>query len=178
MRRSPATHNGGVKAPTEESYWVTPGELLAGKYPGRVEPAGGRPGVAPLLAAGVTLFLDLTEEHELDPYVQHLVGRGRHVRMPIPDMGVTTPEQMRRTLDLIDRERARRGLTYVHCWGGAGRTGTVVGCWLVRLGLDGDAALARIAALRAGSPALWLDSPQTGEQRAMVRAWTEPDRSR
>jgi hypothetical protein len=167
-----------VDAPTDESYWVAPGELLAGKYPGTVELGIGRPGVAPLLAAGVTLFLDLTEEHELDPYVHELDGRARHVRMPIPDMGVTTQEGMRRTLDLIDRERARNGLTYVHCWGGAGRTGTVVGCWLVRRGLGGDAALARIAALRADSPALWLDSPQTDEQRAMVRAWAEPDEAR
>jgi protein-tyrosine phosphatase len=93
--------------------------------------------------------------------------------MPIPDMGVTTREQMRRTLDVIDRERARHGIAYVHCWGGAGRTGTVVGCWLVRHGLAGDAALARIGALRAASPALWLDSPQTGGQRAMVRGWLE-----
>jgi protein-tyrosine phosphatase len=82
---------------------------------------------------------------------------------------------MRRPLDLIDRERGRHGLTYVHCWGGAGRTGTVVGCWLVRRGFGGDAALARIGALRADSPALWLDSPQTDEQRTMVRTWAEPD---
>jgi hypothetical protein len=165
-----------VEAPTEESYWVAPGELLAGKYPGTAALGLGRPNtMAPLLAAGVTLFLDLTVEHELDPYVHHLDGRARHVRMPIPDMGVTTPEQMRRTLDLIDRERGRHGLTYVHCWGGAGRTGTVVGCWLVRRGFGGDAALARIGALRADSPALWLDSPQTDEQRTMVRTWAEPD---
>ena len=78
---------------------------------------------------------------------------------------------MARTLDLVDRELGRGGTVYAHCWGGAGRTGTVVGCWLVRHGLYGDGALAQIAALRAGSPALWLDSPQTGEQRAMVRGW-------
>ena len=129
--------------------------------------------VEQLLAAGVTLFVDLTEEFELEPYAQ-LLGEGAlHVRMPIPDMDVTTAEQMRRTLDLIDRERARHGTAYVHCWGGAGRTGTVVGCWLVRQGVDGDTALARITALRAGSPALWLDSPQTRAQCAMVRGWSE-----
>ena len=30
---------------------------------------------------------------------------------------------------------------YLHCWGGVGRTGTVVGCWLVRHGRTGDEAL-------------------------------------
>jgi protein tyrosine/serine phosphatase len=163
-----------VDAPTPESYWVEPGRLLAGKYPVPAHDAGANARLRLLLTAGVTLFLDLTQEHELDPYA-HLVDSGaRHVRMPIHDMDVTTPEQMRRTLDLIDREGARGGTTYVHCWGGAGRTGTVVGCWLVRQGLDGDSALARIAALRTGSPALWLDSPQTDAQRAMVRGWSEP----
>jgi protein-tyrosine phosphatase len=128
-----------------------------------------------LQAAGVTLFLDLTQEHELDPYAHLVDGGALHVRMPIRDMDVPSHEQMRRTLDLIDREYAREGTTYLHCWGGAGRTGTVVGCWLVRHGLDGEAALGRIATLRAGSPALWLDSPQTDAQRAMVRRWSETD---
>ena len=162
-----------MDAPTPESYWVEPGELLAGKYPGSVDPSARDAKVSLLLAAGVTLFVDLTEEYELDPYAHLVDGSARHVRMPIPDMDVTTPEQMRRTLDLIDRERGRGGVAYVHCWGGAGRTGTVVGCWLVRHGLDADAALQRIATLRAGSPALWLDSPQTHEQRVMVRSWNE-----
>ena len=160
-----------MDAPTPESYWVEPGKLLAGKYPCSLD----RARVSRLLAAGVTLFVDLTEEFELDPYAQLVDESARHVRMPIPDMDVTTSEQMRRTLDLIDRERGRGGTTYVHCWGGAGRTGTVVGCWLVRHGLEGDAALQRIATLRACSPALWLDSPQTRAQRAMVRAWVELD---
>ena len=151
-------------APTPECYWVEPGALLAGRYPGadRVER---------LLDAGVTLFLDLTEPAELDPYAHLLGKRARHVRMPIPDMDVTSAAQMRRTLDLIDRERARAGVPYVHCWGGAGRTGTVVGCWLVRHGLDGEGALRRIAALRAGSAELWLESPQTDAQRSFVRGW-------
>jgi len=164
-----------VEAPTPESYWVEPGRLLAGKYPVPAHDASANARLWLLLAAGVSLFLDLTQEHELDPYAYLVDGDARHVRMPIRDMDVTTPEQMRRTLDLIDREQARSGTTYVHCWGGAGRTGTVVGCWLVRHGLDGEAALRRIATLRAGSPALWLDSPQTDAQRAMVRTWHEDD---
>ena len=164
-----------MDAPTPESYWVEPGRLLAGKYPGPVDPAHADAKVPLLLAAGVTLFVDLTVEFELDPYAHLVDGTARHVRMPIPDMDVTTPEQMRRTLDLIDRERARGGRAYVHCWGGAGRTGTVVGCWLVRHGLDGVEALQRITQLRSGSPALWLDSPQTDAQRTMVQTWSEQE---
>lgn len=160
-----------VHAPTPESYWVDPGRLLAGKYPGAPRPAEARARIARLVDSGVSLFVDLTEPGELEPYAHLVDGSVRHVRMPIRDMDVATPEQMRRTLDLVDRELDRGGAAYVHCWGGAGRTGTVVGCWLVRHGLDGEEALARIAALRAGSPSLGLDSPQTASQRAMVRSW-------
>jgi hypothetical protein len=162
-----------VRSPTPESYWVEPGVLLAGTYPGVVDRAEGQLRVSQLVAGGVTLFVDLTEERELEPYAGALEGRARHVRMPIRDMDVTTPEQMRRTLDLIDREHARCGVSYVHCWGGAGRTGTVVGCWLVRHGHDGRSALERIVELRAASPALWLESPQTAAQRRMVLGWPE-----
>jgi protein-tyrosine phosphatase len=159
-----------MAAPTPECYWVEPGRLLAGKYPGPIAHVSRGTSVPELCDTGVTLFVDLTEPFELDAYA-HLLDGIRHVRMPIRDMDVPTEEQMRRTLDLIDRELERGGLVYVHCWGGAGRTGTVVGCWLVRQGLIGAAALARIAELRAGSPSLWLDSPQTAAQREMVRTW-------
>ncbi|MBA3406233.1 MAG: dual specificity protein phosphatase family protein [Gemmatimonadaceae bacterium] len=33
---------------------------------------------------------------------------------------------------------------YVHCWGGVGRTGTVVGCYIVRHGRTGDDALGEV----------------------------------
>jgi hypothetical protein len=163
-----------MDTPLPECYWAEPAVLLAGKYPGAPDDGAARRRVECLLDAGVTLFLDLTGELELDSYARHVRAPARHVRMAIRDMDVTSVEQMRRILDLVDRERARGGVTYVHCWGGAGRTGTVVGCWLVRHGLEGRAALARIAELRAGNPSLWLDSPQTRAQRAMVRRWREP----
>jgi hypothetical protein len=141
-------------------FWADPGRLLAGRHPGAT--------VDELLGTGVTLFVDLTEEGELEPYVAQLVG-ARHARFPILDMWVTTDEQLVRTLDAIDTELAAGGTVLVHCWGGCGRTGTVVAAWWVRHGADPDEALERYQALcRAYS---MRRCPETPEQVALVRSW-------
>ena len=53
----------------------------------------------------------------------------------------------------------------MHCWAGCGRTGVVVGSWLVRHGADPGDALQRIADARG------LGCPQTLEQRSFVLDW-------
>jgi protein-tyrosine phosphatase len=68
--------------------------------------------------------------------------------------------------------QAGRGV-YIHCYGGIGRTGTVVGCFLVRRGLSGEAALRQIAGWREGTPDGWKRSPETDEQREFVLNWKE-----
>jgi protein-tyrosine phosphatase len=118
--------------------------------------------VASLLAAGVTLFLDLTQEGELEPYAHLVPPPARHVRIPIRDFSVPSLEQLESALDEIDGELAAGGLVYVHCWAGCGRTGVVVGSWLVRHGSTPGDALARIAETRG------LGCPQTLEQRLLV----------
>ena len=54
--------------PLPNCYWVQPGALLAGEYPGSMSRAGAMERVRKLLAAGVTSFIDLTEEGELPEY--------------------------------------------------------------------------------------------------------------
>ena len=117
--------------------------LIAGAYPGT------REAIAGLEDAGVTVFVDLT--HPSDPLESYLpfLARARRIAHPIPDMGTPTAGHVMQILDDIDAARADGGTAYVHCWGGVGRTGTAVGCWLVRHGLDEGDAIATIAALRS-----------------------------
>src|SRR5688572_20285195 len=54
--------------PHLNSYWVRPGLLLAGEYPGAFDEAWARRKIRRMLEAGIRVFVDLTEEGELAPY--------------------------------------------------------------------------------------------------------------
>ena len=135
---------------------MEPGALLAGEYPGATTPDVAEARIDLLVDHGVRTFVDLTETVDgLEPYAEHVATIGarrgldlHHRPFPIPDMGVCSAEGYDEILDAIS-ESTDRGVVYVHCWGGIGRTSTVVGCLLVDAGLDADAALADITRRRS-----------------------------
>ena len=158
-----------------------PGLLLAGEYAGAKDLSETRHRMERFLDAGVSLFVDLTEENEYPlPYAPTLTAVANernvtvtHLHMSIRDYSTPTGEQLSSILDELD-ERLSEGKTiYVHCWGGIGRTGTVIGCWLVRHGLTGAQALDQIATWRATIPSAAHPSPETEEQRNMILNWHE-----
>ena len=168
--------------PLPNSYWVQQGRFAAGEYPGAPDPYNATTRLRVLLEAGVDHFIDLTETREpLEPYDQiakdeaRLLGKEvQWERHPIVDVSIPqSPGQMTRILDAVDAALDSGDTVYVHCWGGVGRTGTVVGCWLVRHGLTGDEALAQIAEWWKGVEKSWRvhESPETGRQRDYVRRW-------
>jgi hypothetical protein len=150
-----------VRPPT----WIEPGRLLAGRHPCAFGADLAEEEVGRVLAHGVTLFVDLTEEGELDSYARLLGARARYRRIPMRDFSVPTVEQLVAALDEIDAELGRGGLVFVHCWAGCGRTGVVAASWLVRHGTDPDSALARIVETRGPG------CPQTLEQQLAILGW-------
>jgi ADP-ribosylglycohydrolase len=180
----PRSAGHGAEVPFPRSYWVLHPNLLAGEYPGAKDDETAAGKLGSLSRMGIQTIINLTEEtesgtdgkplrqyrHLLDSLsAENPVKMERHA---IRDLDVPTRAQMVDILAAIDRAM-RRGGVYIHCLGGIGRTGTVVGCWLVDRGLvSGRDALAHVNRLRAGSPDEGRRSPETIDQEEMVRSWT------
>jgi hypothetical protein len=175
--------------PFPRSYWVIPGKLLAGAYPGSDDPEEAREKISALIHSGIRSIFNLMEEDEVNndgelfsPYEGIFLQMGKRQgldltfrRIPIKDMDVPTPRDMNRILNKIDASLSADRPVYVHCWGGKGRTGVVVGCYLVRQGLSGQEALGKIKDLRQYTAGGRLPSPQTANQREMVISWAKLD---
>lgn len=170
--------------PFPKSYWAVPGKLLAGEYPGALLPEAAGQRIAALYACGIRHVINLMEANEVNyqgqpfaPYIEQMRAQGAEPvgweRFAIRDGAIPTQKLMAQILDAIDAATARGGTVYVHCWGGKGRTGTVIGCYLIRHRLAApEDALEMITRLRKNIQP-FQDSPETAEQRAFVRAWKE-----
>jgi hypothetical protein len=168
--------------PISESYWVQEGRFLAGEYPGLFNIEQTRRRLDALLEAGFNTFIDLTRPNETVPYIKILEEQSRaygidiqHHRFAIGDFGLPTPDLMRSILDKIEESLESGRKVYLHCWGGIGRTGTTVGCYLVRRGLSGEEALHQLATWWQGVPKSHIHphSPETLEQAAFVQNWKD-----
>lgn len=178
--------------PFPGTYWVIPGTLLAGAYPGGRDAASTTERVTALLDAGIRSVISLMSEEEtfehsdgahFHPYEDLLekIGEARGVvveieRYAIEDANTLTEQAVELVLDAIDAEiDGRNSPTFVHCSNGNARTGVVVGCYLARHGIaNGKGALEKLKELRAGDPTLSRQkSPETMTEEKFVLRWRE-----
>lgn len=108
----------------------------------------------------------VTEEPPYDPsplklggaiHLTDLVG-GRHP----PDEQRETQFVSRAVQAVMDALRAGEGVV-VHCAGGCGRTGTVLGCVLVLLGHEPSAVIAYLRSIHESRGRTWPESPWQSE---------------
>lgn len=122
-----------INRPLHQSYEVSVagGVVYAGEYPGDKYGEKATEKLKRMYHFGIRHFIDLTEEGELCPYNHLLPSDTTYTRFPIPDCGVPKSiESVRRLLLRIEELKKMEGYVYVHCWGGVGRTGTIVACYL------------------------------------------------
>jgi hypothetical protein len=177
--------NDHLDLPFARSYWVIPGKLLAGEYPGAVQPDAAKQRLSSLFGCGIRHVVNLMEIDEVNhegqafaPYADWLQAAATQsgqqvscVRYPIRDGSIPGRLLMQQILDDIDGAISAGRPVYVHCWGGKGRTGTVVGCYLIRHNLvSGNTALDEITRLRRDIHP-YQESPETDQQRDLVRSW-------
>ena len=182
--RQPLPHS---PPPLPNTYWVEPGRLLAGEYPGSPSRADTLERLHRLLAAGVTYFVDLTEPgeaHAVRPAARPRSRRqGRrnvlYARKPIRDHSTC-----RLVPEIDDRDPRRISI-------GRSRPDTASTCTAVRAsaapvpcsaatwciaGMTPDAALKHLNELwRANERSrIWPSTPETDEQVDYVRNWRSP----
>lgn len=127
-------------------HWLVPGRLAGCPMPGAMLPLDHDLGL--LRTVGVTVLVNLTEK----PMIQTAIpAHGlRTLHMGVEDRNAPPLMWMKMLLVKIDRLIRQGEVVAVHCLAGLGRTGTVLGAWLVREGLTAEEALRRLRAIEPG----------------------------
>ena len=161
--------------PIRNSYIVMD-RVYAGEYPGDLDNKKCLEKIRQFERFGITHFVDLTEKDELRPYSQLLPPEIQHVRFPIHDVSI--PANVASVKELIDNiqgilQENDTNKVYIHCWGGVGRTGTIVGCLLShRYNYDYNETMVALKKAFSDCPkSAHRVTPETDEQRDFIAAY-------
>ena len=158
--------------PIRNSYMVMD-RVYAGEYPREYDDKKSVDKIKQFERFGITHFIDLTEESELRPYDQMLASPMQHIRFPIHDVSI--PANIESVKDLIGQIQGilnenDRNKVYIHCWGGVGRTGTIVGCLLSHQhNYDYRETMGALKKAFSDCPkSAYRETPETKEQRDFI----------
>ena len=187
--RTPSFSVPTTPPPTIRSYWIIEGKFLAGAYPGSPDQAKHRQRIEELWQAGIRTFINLVEKDETnnsgksfrryDSILRDLTreanDQAAHLRFPVLDLSIPTVDGMRSILDAVDLSLQADRPVYLHCFGGVGRTGTAVCCWLLRHGAAQPHNVVKLLydLRQADHETRDRKAPETNEQIAFVEEWPE-----
>lgn len=174
-----------MEPPYPTTYWLKPGLILCGETPRDKADDVPQHKMTAILKAGIRTFIDLTEPDELLPYADIARAKAKLLGIDPAELVFTrhaikdgfipySPDVMRAVLSQIRSSRDADRPVYIHCWGGVGRTGTVVGCFLrEEHQWTGEEALAELTrCYKFCSKFDRLRSPENEMQRNYVKEWS------
>lgn len=168
--------------PFPKSYWVISNKLIVGEIPASQTIEESHKKLSGLVNININAVINLMEADEKNRSGELFYNYSEFLnlhkiethRFPIKDGSIPTVERMTEILNLIDEYNSKNKIVYVHCWGGVGRTGTVIGCYLKRHGIaDNNNVLNQIDTLKINTPIASRMSPETIEQQDFVLSWNK-----
>jgi atypical dual specificity phosphatase len=126
--------------------FVIEGRLAGMARPGRSSPL--EEDLAYLRGRGIGAIVSMTER-PLDERILGSFGL-RYLHLPVPDYCAPTIQQIEQFLAFLD-EADQNGGVAVHCYAGQGRTGTMLACALVHIGMSAQEAIRFVRARRPPS---------------------------
>jgi len=172
--------------PFERSYWVLPNRFIVGEIPASMNEEETITKLNGLIRINVNVVINLMEEDEKNyenksfyDYAPYLNNHNIEThRLPIKDLSIPTIDMMRKILSIVQDSIRQKKIVYLHCWGGVGRTGTAVGCFLLNNSLASkENVLATINYLKRTTSIDKRQSPETEEQRKFIMEWPTSEES-
>lgn len=127
-------------------HWIAADQLAGCPMPGIVAPL--EYDLSALKDVGVTVLVNLTDR-ELPEEILGQYGI-RSVQFKIEDRRAPPIMWIKMLLVQIDKLLTKNDVLAVHCLAGLGRTGTVLGAWLIKKGLTAEETLKRLRQIDAG----------------------------
>eukprot|EP01102_Stenamoeba_stenopodia_P018593 TRINITY_DN6842_c0_g1_i1.p1 TRINITY_DN6842_c0_g1~~TRINITY_DN6842_c0_g1_i1.p1 ORF type:complete len:333 (-),score=46.96 TRINITY_DN6842_c0_g1_i1:179-1177(-) len=122
-----------MRGPTDTSNWVIKHRVMAGAYPGSRDHTHPKYVKSLIKQCNITTFVCLQQPHELrrfksyDAIAKAINEHTQCVNFPIVDGNIASDsEVLSFVVDDLSCRLERGEVLYIHCYGGHGRTGTVV----------------------------------------------------
>lgn len=165
----------------KNSYIVIENKLFAGSNPVVLDKTQTKNNLSELAENNIEVIINLTNKSTFEKlglinysdiiknFYSNINKNIKIERFGIKDFTVPDKNHMLEILKTIDNYISQNKKLYIHCMGGIGRTGTVIGCYLISKNItDNGNALKYISQLRTG---LKSESPETQKQKKMIEEW-------
>ena len=161
-----------------DMYWIKPQILLAGGRPLLSNSSNELVRLDSLVKLGIRSFIDLTSKNEFSSYSKELECLSEkhkvklvYSRFPIFDMAIPSIIEANEIVKLILENEKIVQPTYIHCKAGIGRTGTIIGCYLIETGIPRNGVFDKISELRQNVSTKNYSSPYQVRQKKFILSW-------